>query len=282
MTVVPFARALAPRARLSRAALCAALMSGLVAAATDAGAQAGPPPVTVAVPLQREIVEYTEFTGQFAAIDYIEVRSRVSGYLQEIRFTDGQLVKKGDVLFVIDPRPFEAVLASMRAQLAQAQARIELANRQLARAGELKERGNVPTSVYDERVQEQRVAIAAAEIARAGIRAAELDLEFTRIAAPVDGRISRHEVSIGNLVTGGSTGNTLLTSIVSTDPIRFEFDMSESAYLAYQRAVQAGLLESARSALTVFARLSDEPDWPRTGTLDFASGCPARTATPRC
>lgn len=245
-----------------------------------AHAQAGQPPaVTVAQPLQRDIVEYDEFTGQFAPVEYVEVRSRVSGYLQQVLFEDGQLVKNGDLLFVIDPRPFEAALASAKAQLTQSLARVELANRQLSRAGELKQRDFVASSVYDERVQEQRVAAAAAEIARADIRTAELNLEFTRIVAPVDGRISRHEVSVGNLVSGGAgAGNTLLTTIVSTDPIYFVFDMSEAAFLSYQRAVQTGKLTSTRDAVAVYARLGDEPDWPRQGTLNFVDNQVDRTS----
>jgi RND family efflux transporter MFP subunit len=248
------------------------------AATGAAAAQTGPPPVTVAQPMQREIVEYDEFTGQFAPVEYVEVRSRVSGYLQEIHFEDGQLVNKGDLLFSIDPRPFEAALASTRAQLTQSLARVELANRQLARAGELRRQDFVAASSYDERVQEQRAAAASAEIARAQIRMAELDLEFSRIVAPIDGRISRREVSVGNLVSGGSTGNTLLTTIVSVDPIYLEFDLSEAAFLAYQRAFQAGKLRSTRDGgLAVFARLTDEPDWPREGALNFVDNQIART-----
>lgn len=242
-------------------------------------AQSGPPAVTVANPLQREIVEYTEFTGQFAPVEYVELRSRVSGYLQQINFSDGQIVNKGDLLFVIDPRPFEASLTSMRAQLAQSLARADLADKQLERASKLREKDFVASSTYDERVQEKRVAAAAAEIARADIATAELDLEFTKILAPITGRISRHEVSVGNLVSGGDgSGNTLLTTIVSIDPIYFDFDMSESAFLGYQRAVQSGTLQSTREAIPVFARLTDEPDWPREGTLDFVDNQVDRTS----
>jgi RND family efflux transporter MFP subunit len=242
-------------------------------------AQSGAPAVTVAQPLQREIVEYDEFTGQFEAVEYVEIRSRVSGYLQTALLKEGQIVKKGDLLFIIDPRPFEAALASANAQLAQAAARLELANRQLARTGELKKRNFAATSAYDERVQEQRVAAASVAIAKAAIRIAELNLEFTRIAAPVTGRVGLREVSVGNLVTGGAgTGNTLLTTIVSLDPIYFVFDMSESDFLAYQRSVQSGKLKSTRDAVKVFGRLTDEPNWPREGTLDFVDNRIDRTA----
>src|SRR5260370_15942874 len=175
-----------------------------------------PPPVTVSVPLQRDIVEWDEFTGQFAAVDYVELRARVSGYLTEINFTDGDIVKKGDLLFVIDPRPFEIARDSAQAQIAQAQARLDLANAQLQRTTELRRSDFAPQSTLDERRAETRGATAALDTARAAVRSAELDLEFTHITAPVAGRASRHQVSIGNLVNGGSTGiTTLLTTIVS-------------------------------------------------------------------
>jgi RND family efflux transporter MFP subunit len=237
------------------------------------------PTVTVSAPLHREVVEYDEYTGQFAAVEYVELRARVSGYLQSHHFEEGQIVNEGDLLFVIDPRPFEAALASARGQLKQAEARVDLANRQLARAGKLRERDFVAASAYDERLQEQRVSVAAVEIAKAAVRTAELDVEFSRILAPVSGRISRREVSDGNLVSGGSgNGNTLLTTIVSPDPIYFAFDMSEADFTAYQRAVQAGKLQSTRDAVPVFARLRDEPEWPREGRLDFVDNQVNRSA----
>ena len=233
------------------------------------------PAVTVAQPLQRKIVEYQEFTGQFAPVEYVEVRARVSGYLQEIHFDDGQIVHKGDPLFVIDPRPFQASLDSAKAQLAQAQARLDLATRQLTRGAQLRKQDFLAASSYDERLQEQRVATASIEISKADVRAAELNVEFSRIYSPIDGRISRREVSVGNLV---SAGQTLLTTIVSTDPIYFVFDMSEADFLAYQRALQAGKLQSTRDAVKVFGRLVDEPDWPREGALDFVDNQVDRTA----
>lgn len=264
---------------VARTLLRAALALGLLASGGAALAQGQAPAVTVAQPLQREIVEYDEFTGQFEAVEFVEVRSRVSGYLQSTLLKEGQIVKKGDLLFIIDPRPFEAALASAKAQLAQATARLELANRQLARSGQLRKQDFVAASAYDERVQEQRVAAATVAGAQAAIRTAELNLEFTRIVAPVAGRVGRREVSVGNLVGGGAgTGNTLLTTIVSIDPIYLVFDMSESDFLAYQRAVQSGKLKSTRDSVKVFARLTDEPNWPREGRLDFVDNRIDRTA----
>ena len=206
-----------------------------------------PPSVTVSAPLQKEIVEWQQFTGQFAAVDYVEVRARVSGYLTEIHFQDGQIVNKGDPLFVIDPRPYEAALASMRAQLSRAEAQVDLANVQLKRSAELRRRDYEPASSYDRRVSDLKVATAAVENAKAAIRSAELNVEFARITAPITGRISRHQVSIGNLISGGESGSAgLLTTIVSLDPIYFYFDMSEADHLAYERATAKGRMRSTR------------------------------------
>jgi RND family efflux transporter MFP subunit len=247
---------------------------GSISAATPAQAQTAapsPPPVTVSHPLRRDLVEWDEFTGQFGAVDYVEIRARVPGYLQSIHFQDGQIVQKGALLFVIDPRPYEAALASTKAQLAQSNARLDLANQQLARAGALRQRDVLSASTYDERVQEVRVAASGVEVSKAAVQTAELDLEFTRITAPMTGRVSQREVSIGNLIAGG-TGSTptLLTTIVSLDPIYFNFDMSESDFLAYQRATARGLLAEQRNGgVGVQARLFDEHDWPLEGRIDF-------------
>ena len=246
----------------------------LPGATTPAEAQTAappPPPVTVSHPLRRDLIEWDEFTGQVGAVDYVEIRARVPGYLQSIHFQDGQIVQKGALLFVIDPRPYEAALASAKAQLAQSNARLDLANQQLARAGALRQRDVLSASTYDERVQEVRVAAAGVEVSRSAVQTAELDLEFTRITAPVSGRVSQREVSIGNLIAGGTGGApTLLTTIVSLDPIYFNFDMSESDFLAYQRATARGLLEQQRDGeVGVQARLFDERDWPLKGRIDF-------------
>jgi RND family efflux transporter MFP subunit len=239
--------------------------------AIAADAPPAPPAVTVSQPVQRELVEWDEYTGQFAAKEYVEIRARVSGYLTEIHFEDGQLVKEGDLLFVIDPRPYEATLAAARAQLAQGNAQVELANRQLERTAELRKKDFEPASTYDQRVSDLKVASAAVESAKAAIRSAELNVGFTRITAPLTGRISNHQVSVGNLISGGDAATTpALTTIVSLDPIYFYFDMSEGDYLAYQRATAAGMLTEAREATPpVYAHLSDETEWPWEGQLNF-------------
>jgi RND family efflux transporter MFP subunit len=236
-----------------------------------ADAPPAPPAVTVSQPIQRELVEWDEYTGQFAAKEYVEIRARVSGYLTEIHFEDGQLVKEGDLLFVIDPRPYEATFAAAQAQLAQGNAQVELATRQLGRTAELRKKDFEPASTYDQRVSDLKVATAAVESAKAAIRSAELNVGFTRITAPLTGRISNHQVSIGNLISGGDAATTpALTTIVSLDPIYFYFDMSEGDYLAYQRATAAGMLNEARETTPpVFARLTDETEWPWKGQLNF-------------
>jgi RND family efflux transporter MFP subunit len=253
------------------------------ALAGDGGAvlaQGAPPAVTVSPPIKKTVVEWDDYTGQFAAVDSVEIRARVSGYLTEIHFEDGQFVKQGDLLFVIDPRPFEIARDQAQAQLAQAQAKLELANRQLQRTSRLRQNDYAPASTLDERLQAMRDAAAGVEAAKATLRSAELDLEFTHITAPLSGRVGRHEVSIGNLVTGGAGGTTtLLTTIVSLDPIHFVFDMSEADYLSYQRAVTAGKLGSTRDGkLPAEVRLTDETSWTRRGHLDFVDNQIDRTA----
>jgi RND family efflux transporter MFP subunit len=236
------------------------------------GAGAPPaPPVTVANPVYKKIVEWDEYPGQFRAIDSIDVRARVSGYLEKIHFTDGQVVQQGDLLFTIEKRPFEIALNSARAQLAEANAQLSLANRNLKRYEKMREGNIVGESDYDDRVEAVSAGKAAVASATAEVEQAELDLGYTEIHAPVTGRISRHEVSAGNLITGGYTGDvTLLTTIVSLDPIYFEFDVSEANYLAYQRAAERGVMPSMRdNKIEVFAKLPDEEQWTHKGTLEF-------------
>lgn len=236
------------------------------------GAGAPPaPPVTVANPVYKKIVEWDEYPGQFKAIDSIDVRARVSGYLEKIHFTDGQVVQQGDLLFTIEKRPFEIALNSARAQLAEANAQLSLANRNLKRYEKMREGNIVGESDYDDRVESVSAGKAAVAAATAQVEQAELDLGYTEIRAPVTGRISRHEVSAGNLITGGYTGDvTLLTTIVSLNPIYFEFDVSEANYLAYQRAAERGVMPSMRdNKIQVEAKLPDEDAWTHKGILEF-------------
>jgi RND family efflux transporter MFP subunit len=228
-----------------------------------------PPPVTVAPPLVQRITEWDEFTGRFEATKTVEVRARVSGYLQAVNFADGAMVKEGDVLFLIDPRPYRAAVDQAKADLARAEARLDLARAQLGRAEALVDRSVVSEASYDERVQERREAEAAVQQATAGLQAVELNLDFTEVRAPISGRVSDRRVDVGNLVTGDPNA-TLLTTIVTLDPIYFMFDMSERDFLAYQRAVSRGDLPSTRDhEMVVEARLPDEEEWPYSGTMNF-------------
>ncbi|MFM9842653.1 MAG: efflux RND transporter periplasmic adaptor subunit [Dongiaceae bacterium] len=272
-----------PRSRagwlLAIGGLMAAVIAGLfywqqTVANTGGAATAAampPPEVTVAAPVYRELVEWDEYTGQFSAVDYVEIRARVSGYVESIHFQDGQMVKAGDLLFVIDPRPFRIELESAKAQYDEAVARLDVAVRQLERTTKLRKDNIVAATELDQRIGEAAAAKAAVAGAQAAVESAELNLEYTQVKAPIGGRIGEHLVSEGNLITGGSTGNTtMLTSIVSLDPIYLDFDMSETSFLAYQRAYVAGKMQSTREdTVPVAARLFDEEDWTLEGNLNF-------------
>jgi RND family efflux transporter MFP subunit len=232
----------------------------------QAGAAAPPPEVTVAHPRAERLVEWTEFTGRFEAVERVEVRARVSGYLNSVDFRDGRVVEKGQVLFLIDPRPFEVAFQRAEADLASAEAQLKLADLEFQRISNLTESPAFSRAAYDQRVQEREAAQASLAAAQAATAKARLDLEYTRVYAPVSGRISDRRVDIGNLVTE----ETLLTTIVSLDPIYFVFDMSEADFLAYQRAVLAGELPSTRDRSTlVNVKLVDEDDWSRQGRMNF-------------
>src|SRR5262247_3783272 len=199
-------------------------------------APAPPPKVTVAKPTKRLVADHDEYVGRFVAVDAIEVRARVSGYLDAIHFKDGQLVKKGDLLFTIDRRPFEASLAQAEANLTQARANLAYAEADLARGQGLVRGNTITQQTFDQRTQAKRVAEASVKAQEAALRQANLDLEFTELKAPIAGRIGDRRVSAGNLVTGGTTGTTtLLATISSIDPIRFDFTMDEASYLRYVR-----------------------------------------------
>lgn len=244
-----------------------------LAACGDSGKKAqGPvgPTVTVSQPVQKDIIEWDEYTGRFGAVDSVEVRARVSGYLDSVNFKPGQSVKKGDLLFVIDPRPFRIARDQAEAQLVQAKTAAVLAHKDLERAASLLQSKNVSQQFYDQRLQSDQAAEAALKGDQANLDNARLNLEFTEVRAPVAGRISREMVSPGNLVGGGVAGATLLTTIVSLDPIYFYFDADEAEYLKYQRLAKSGARPSSRDvANPVELQLADEHDWPHKGKMDF-------------
>jgi len=229
------------------------------------------PAVSVSQPLKRQIVEWDEYTGRFDAVAMVEVRARVSGHLTEVHFKDGQDVKPGDLLYEIDPRPFERVLDQARAELLQAQTRVDNANLDVVRGKPLLDRRVISEKTFDDRENLVREAQAQVKVAEAKVKAAELDLSFARIEAPIQGRISRSMVTAGNWVSGGGASNsTMLTSIVSQDPIYIYFDVSENNYIKYKRLAERG--ESAGAAdlgSTVELAMPDERGFPHRGKLDF-------------
>jgi len=225
-----------------------------------------PPVVTVALPLSENVTNRTELTGQFSAVNQVGLRAQVSGYLTEIHFHDGQIVGKGDLLFVIDPRPYEIQLRQATAQRETAAAALELADKQVARTARLNREQFATDELLDQRAQIQRAAAAAVQTAEAAIRSAQLNLEFTRIVAPFGGRMSMRRVSVGSLVSGGTSDPTALTSIVSLDPIYLDFDMSEADYVAY-RHLSVG--QPANAKTNVQISLDGEQAWSRSGELNF-------------
>jgi len=272
------------RIRALRAVLAPLLALGL-AACEEGQSQvpkgAPPPPqVTVARPVTKTVVERDEYVGRFVAVDAIEVRARVSGYLEAVHFRDGQTVKKGDLLFTIDRRPFETALSQARAGLGQAQANLAYAQSDLARAEGLTVGNVISRQTYDQRMQAKRVAEAAVAAQQAAVRQAELDLEFTELRAPVSGRIGDRRVSPGNLVMGGTSGTTtLLATIQSTDPIRFEFTLDESSYLRYLRlADRSPDLANDGGNVPVRLKLLDESEFMREGRMDFVDNAIDRSS----
>ncbi len=231
-------------------------------------AQGGPPPVTVAKPVVKSIIEDDEFVGRFEARSEVVVRARVTGYLEEVHFQDGTLVEKGATLFTIDPRQFSTALRQAEAQIDVATATFDFAKEQLDRARSLIANGNIAQSVLDQRREAFLLAQGALEQARAALELASLDLEYSQITAPMTGRIDQALVDPGNLVLANDTE---LTSIVSLDPIYFYFDIDERYFLAYARDARArGVSLQEGGGLDVRVTLSDAKIPPLTGRLDFS------------
>jgi RND family efflux transporter MFP subunit len=230
-----------------------------------------PPSVTIATPVKRTITDMDEYVGRFVAVDSVEVRARVSGSLEKVHFSDGQLVKQGDLLFTIDKRPFQNALDQAKANLAQARANLAFAESDLARAAQLVRERTISEQVFEQRTQTKRTADATVAAQEAAVRQAALDIEFTELKAPIAGRIGDRRVSPGNLVTGGNGGNTtLLATIVSTDPIRFEFTFDEASYLRYERMGSKSKEAANRGkGVPVTLKLIDEKDFGHEGKIDF-------------
>ncbi|MBO0752252.1 MAG: efflux RND transporter periplasmic adaptor subunit [Bradyrhizobiaceae bacterium] len=253
------------------ASLAALAVAGCGEGQQQQGSAPPPPAVTVAAPVKRVIVDQDEYVGRFVAIENVEVRARVSGYLDRIDFIDGQMVKEGDLLFTIDKRPFQTTLDQAKASLAQARANLAFAETDLQRGAALVKDRTITEQTFDQRTQTKRVAEASVQAQEAAVRQATLDLDFTELRAPVAGRIGDRRVSIGNLVTGGTAGNTtLLATIVSVDPIRFEFTFDEGSYLRYERLAKDGHELTGRdTGITVVLKLIDEQEFAHQGRMDF-------------
>jgi multidrug efflux system membrane fusion protein len=235
-----------------------------------AGAPPPPPSVTVARPLQKTITEWDEYTGRFTPLESVEVRARVSGFIDSVHFKEGQMVKQGDLLFVIDPRPYRLAVEQAKADVDRAQAKLEIADLDLQRATPLVRSQTLTEREFDTRQSTQHDAAGQVASAQAAVKQAELNLEWTEVRAPIGGRISDKRVDAGNLITGGQTGATLLTVIVSIDPIHFVFDGSEADFLRYARLAAAGGRPSSRDAQNpVSVRLADETEYKHQGRMDF-------------
>jgi RND family efflux transporter MFP subunit len=259
----------------------AAPKTGIAAAGTSGAAPGAPPPpaVTTSLPVSRELIEWDDYTGRFDAVDTVEIRSRVSGFLLTVHFKDGQRVKKGDLLATIDARPFERVLDQAKAELGQAQTKVESTVKDVDRGRALADRRIIAEKVFDDRTNLKREAEAAVKVAEAKVNTAELDVTFTRITAPMDGVIGRNLVSAGNYVQASTL---LLANIVAQDPIHLYFDVSENNTIKYKRLLAGPLASGALAANggattgatdqagQVEIALGDETGFPHKGRIDFA------------
>jgi RND family efflux transporter MFP subunit len=226
-----------------------------------------PPTVIVSKPLQTKLVDWDDYVGRFEAINSVDIRPRVSGYLQAVAFRDGQIVRKGQLLFIIDPRPYQAAVTQARGQDQHAVAALNNAKVELVRAQNLLAAHAIPEQQYETRLATDQQAAADLTSAQGTLQTAELNLRFTRVTAPLSGRISDRRVAPGNLVTQDTT---ILTNITDLDPIRFTFDGAESLYLKYEREAQAGKRPQSRyHANPVEIRLQDQTNYAIRGHMDF-------------
>jgi RND family efflux transporter MFP subunit len=261
--------------KINRLGMLCIAMGGLIAlgACGKSGGPQGPPPppqVSVAQVLEKRVKDWDEFTGRLQAVETVEIRPRVSGYIDKVAFTEGSQVKRGDLLFIIDPRPYKAEYDRANADVKRFKTALELGRIELTRVQRLKDSGAVSEEELDER--KSTVAQAEANVggAEAALEAAALNLNFTRVTSPIDGRASRAEVTRGNLVTGGTNGGTLLSSVVSLDPIYLYFDADEQSYLRYTKMARNGERPSSRvNANPVQVGLANEEGFPHSGTMDF-------------
>src|SRR5499427_2353171 len=244
------------------AAAVAVLAACSQAAEQHGGPPPGPPPVSVAAAIEKQIIETDEFPGRIEAVEQVEVRARINGYIQSVNFRPGAEVKKGDLLFLIDPRPFEAQVASAESGLASTRAQLELARTELARNEQMLADRATSKREYDDAATRVRTFAAQVRAGEAALTTARLNLSYTRITAPVNGRVSKAEITVGNLVQGEVPNSPVLTTVVSTNPVYASFEADEAAYLKYIGKARGG-------ALTVAIGLADEDGFPHSGRLEF-------------
>lgn len=225
-------------------------------------------PVIVAQPEMRDLIEYDEFTGRFQAFQEVDIRARVSGYLEKIHFEDGQYVKEGDLLFSIDEKPYKAIVDVAKAELERVQSELALAKQEVKRANRLVKMKAMSQEELDTRTANLSIAHANIDSLKAALTTASLDLSYTKILSPINGRISNRRIDIGNLIQDG--GGQVLTNIVAEAPLYFMFDVSETDYLKYQRRVIAHKQDSLNKAgMNVKVRLLDEHTFDHAGILNF-------------
>src|SRR5947209_7939702 len=248
----------------------------LVIAAAEIGCrkasvpQQGPLPVNVVTVIEKEVNEWDEFTGRVEAVESVEIRPRVSGYITEIHFAAGAIIKKGDLLYVIDPRPYQADFDRAAAELERMEAQLKLSQIELDRAKELRGKNTISASEFDQKAATYQGAFAAVRSAEAAKNSAALNLEFTQIKSPVDGRVSDARITLGNLVQPGAGPENVLTTVVSVDPIYAKVDADENAVLKYVKLSEQGKRVSARTAkIPAWVELGNETDFPHEGTIDF-------------
>jgi membrane fusion protein, multidrug efflux system len=236
-----------------------------------ASAPSQPPlPVNVVTAVEKEVNEWDEFTGRLDAVEFVEIRPRVSGYITEIHFEAGAIVKKGALLYVIDPRPYQADFDRAAAEVDRLDAQLKLAQIELNRAKELRDKNTISASEFDQKAATYQGAAAAKSSAEAAKNAAALNLEFTQIKSPIDGRVSDARITLGNLVQPGAGPESVLTTVISVDPIYAKVDADENAVLKYVKLSEEGKRVSARTAkIPAFIELGNETDFPHEGSIDF-------------
>ncbi len=232
--------------------------------------QMPPPQVTVAHPLQKEgMIDYDEFTARLSAVESVDIHAQVSGYLQKVNFKDGQEVKKGDLLCLIDPRPYQAIVDRVQAELDRARSQLELADNDFKRAQQLSQSKAISVEELDLRGKTWNEAQFAVKSAEASLEAAKLNLDYTRVEAPIDGRLGRALVTEGNLVNGGGTNPTLLTTLVSVDPVYAYADVDEATVLKYQQLDREGLRKNNNGVIPAALALGNTSAFAYSGSIDF-------------